>query len=47
MAAQKYQLTAPPGFSPRLKPRLSLTADRAIALTPIARRSPSADRATA
>jgi cytochrome P450 len=47
MAAQRYRLTVPENFSPRIKPRLSLTADRAIALTPIARRSPSADRATA
>lgn len=47
MAAQRYQLTAPPGFSPGLKPRLSLTADRTIALTPFARRPSSAGRATA
>jgi len=47
MAAQRYQLAAPPEFSPGLRPRLSLTADRAIALTPIARHSPSPDRATA
>jgi cytochrome P450 len=41
MAAQRYRLLVPPGFSPGLKPRISLTADCAIALTPIARITPS------
>ena len=39
MAAQKYRLTAPPGFSPGLRPRISLTADCTLSLTPISRRS--------
>jgi len=43
MAAQRYQLAAPVGFSPGLRPRISLTADCTIWLTPISRRSPSAD----
>ncbi len=42
MAAQKYQLTAPPGFSAGLRPRISLTADRTLWLTPISRPSCSA-----
>jgi cytochrome P450 len=41
MAAQRYRLSVPPGFSPGLKPRISLTADCAIALTPVARITPS------
>jgi hypothetical protein len=41
MAAQRYRLSVPPGFSPGLKPRISLTADCAIALTPVARVIPS------
>jgi len=37
MTAQRYRLSAPPGFSPGLKPRISLTADRTLALTPAVR----------
>jgi hypothetical protein len=40
MAAQRYRLEAPPGFSPGLKPRISLTADRTLWLTPISRTLP-------
>jgi len=37
MTAQRYQLSAPPGLSPGLKPRISLTADRTLWLTPVSR----------
>jgi cytochrome P450 len=37
MAAQRYRLSVPADFSPGLKARISLTADCAIALTPVAR----------
>jgi cytochrome P450 len=47
MAAQKYRLTAPPGFSPGLRPRISLTADRTLWLTPISRHSSAAASADA
>ena len=43
MAAQKYRVTAPPGFAPGLKPRISLTSDRTIWLTPSLRGSRSAE----
>jgi len=43
MAAQRYRLEAPPGFSPGLKPRISLTADRTLWLTPISRALPLQD----
>jgi cytochrome P450 len=43
MAAQRYRLTVPPGFSAGLRPRISLTSNRTIWLTPISRRSLSAD----
>ena len=39
MAAQRYRLSVPADFSPGLKPRISQTADCAIALTPVARLS--------
>lgn len=37
MTAQRYRLSAPPGLSPGLKPRISLTADRTLWLTPVSR----------
>lgn len=37
MAAQRYQLAADPGLSPGLKPRISLTADCTLWLTPLSR----------
>jgi cytochrome P450 len=37
MAAQRYRLSVPTDLSPGLKARISLTADRTIALTPAAR----------
>jgi cytochrome P450 len=47
MAAQRFQLTTPPGFSAGLRPRISLTADRTLWLTPISRRSSAAASADA
>ena len=40
MAAQRYRLSVPAGFTPGLKTRITLTADREIALTPAARITP-------
>ena len=37
MTAQRYQLSAAPGLTPGLKPRISLTADRTLWLTPVSR----------
>lgn len=37
MAAERYQLTADPELSPGLKPRISLTADCTLWLTPVSR----------
>ncbi len=37
MTAQRYQLAADPGLSPGLKPRISLTADCTLWLTPASR----------
>jgi cytochrome P450 len=39
MAAQRYRLSVPANLSPGLKARISLTADCAIELTPIARQT--------
>jgi len=44
MTAQRYQLSAAPGLSPGLKPRISLTADCTLWLTPV-RRAPAAKAA--
>jgi cytochrome P450 len=44
MTAQRYQLSATPGLSPGLKPRISLTADSTLWLNP-ARREPAAKAA--
>jgi cytochrome P450 len=41
MAAQRYRLSVPAGFTPGLKTRITLTADREIALTPVSRITPS------
>jgi cytochrome P450 len=43
MAAQRFRLTTPPGFSAGLRPRISLTSNRTIWLTPISRASGLAD----
>ena len=45
MAAQRYQLSASPDLSPGLKPRISLTADCTLWLTPVSRTRSGPDEA--